>query len=115
MTQNQDTFQILAEPSRRVLLQALLDGEAPVNTLVDVSGMSQPVVSKHLRILREAGLVAVRPVGQRRLYSLKTEPLRGLDEWLEPYRQYWANRLDALEAHLAVSGSAETSRRGEKE
>ena len=101
MMPTQDTFQILAEPSRRVLLQALLGGEAPVNTLVEISGMSQPVVSKHLRILRDAGLVGVRPDGQRRLYSLRTEPLRGLDEWLEPYRQHWSGRLDALEAHLA--------------
>lgn len=101
MQQTQETFQVLAEPSRRVLLEALLGGEAPVNTLVAFSGLSQPVVSKHLRILREAGLVRVRPEGQRRLYSLRAEPLQGLDEWLEPYRRFWSERLDALEAHLA--------------
>ena len=101
MLPTQETFQVLAEPSRRVLLEALLGGEAPVKTLVDVSGMSQPVVSKHLKILREAGLVRVRPEGQRRLYSLRAEPLQGLDEWLKPYREYWSTRLDALEAHLA--------------
>ena len=101
MLQTQDTFQVLAEPSRRVLLEALLGGEAPVNTLVEFSGMSQPVVSKHLKIMREAGLVQVRPEGQKRLYSLRAEPLKGLDEWLEPYRRYWSERLDALEAHLA--------------
>ena len=101
MLQTQDTFQVLAEPSRRVLLEALLGGEAPVNTLVAFSGMSQPVVSKHLKIMREAGLVQVRPEGQKRLYSLRAEPLKGLDEWLEPYRRYWSERLDALEAHLA--------------
>ncbi len=111
MLQSPDTFQILAEPSRRVLLEALLGGEAPVKTLVDVSGMSQPVVSKHLKILREAGLVGMRPEGQRRLYSLRTGPLQGLDEWLEPYRQYWSSRLDALEAHLARTAD----NRGEKE
>ena len=102
MTLAQDTFQIIAEPSRRVLLNALLDGEAPVSELVSISGMSQPVVSKHLKILREAGLVSVRPQGQRRLYSLRAEPLRGLDEWLAPYRAFWSGRLDALETHLAT-------------
>ena len=101
MIPSQETFQVLAEPSRRVLLEALLGGEAPVKQLVNISGMSQPVVSKHLKILREAGLVRVRPEGQRRLYSLRAEPLKGLDEWLEPYREYWTSRLDALEAHLA--------------
>lgn len=101
MIPTQTTFQVLAEPSRRVLLEALLGGEAPVKKLVDVSGLSQPVVSKHLKILRDAGLVRVRPEGQRRLYSLKAEPLKELDQWLEPYREYWTNRLDALEAHLA--------------
>ena len=101
MLQTQDTFQVLAEPSRRVLLEALLGGEAPVNTLVAFSGMSQPVVSKHLKIMREAGLVQVRPEGQKRLYSLRAEPLKGLDERLEPYRRYWSERLDAMEAHIA--------------
>ena len=101
--QNLDTFQTLAEPSRRVLLQALLVGESSVSALVEASGMSQPVVSKHLKILREAGLVDVRPDGQRRLYSLRAEPLRDLDEWLEPYRRFWSERLDALEMHLAES------------
>ena len=101
MNGTQDTFQILAEPSRRALLEVLLHGEAPVKALVDASGMSQPVVSKHLKILREAGLVRVRPEGQRRLYSLRAKPLQDLDTWLEPYRQHWAGRLDALEAHLA--------------
>ena len=70
-----DAFTIISEPSRRVLLSALLGGEAPVNKLVEISGMSQPVVSKHLRVLREAGVVAVRPDGQRRLYRLEGAPL----------------------------------------
>jgi DNA-binding transcriptional ArsR family regulator len=119
MDQSQDTFQILAEPSRRVLLKALLAGELPVNTLVELSGMSQPVVSKHLKILREAGLVDVRPSGQRRLYSLRPEPLRDLDDWLQPYRQYWSDRLDALESHLAAasprSGDAKSKGGGRNE
>ena len=107
MIQSLDTFQTLAEPSRRALLQVLLGGESSVSALVDVSGLSQPVVSKHLKILREAGLVDVRPDGQRRLYSLRAEPLRGLDEWLAPYRRYWTERLDALEMHLAESARLE--------
>lgn len=98
-----ETFAVLSEPNRRTLLASLLAGEQPVSRLVEQTGMSQPVVSKHLRILREAGLVSVRPDGQRRLYRLETEPLVALDAWLAPYRKYWADRLDALEHHLATS------------
>ncbi|MCZ6889192.1 MAG: metalloregulator ArsR/SmtB family transcription factor [Gammaproteobacteria bacterium] len=93
-------FATLAEPSRRLLLDALLDGAKPVNSLVEIIGMSQPVVSKHLRILREAGLVNVKPDGQRRVYSVNPEPLAELDAWLEPYRKFWSEKLDALERHL---------------
>jgi len=94
------TIEVLAEPSRRRILDALREGEEPVNALVDRLVLSQPLVSKHLRVLREAGLVAVRPDGQRRLYRLRTEPLMELDEWLEPYRQLWRASLDKLESHL---------------
>ena len=93
-------FSAVSEPSRRQILDALLTGPQPVNALVKTVGMSQPVVSKHRRILRDAGLVAVRPDGQRRVYSLIPKPLSELDEWLTPYRELWANRLDALAAHL---------------
>jgi DNA-binding transcriptional ArsR family regulator len=93
-------FEILAEPTRRRILDELRQRERPVNDLVDVLGMSQPGVSKHLRILREAGLVDVRRDAQRRLYRLRPEPLREIDDWLEPYRKFWNERLDALEAHL---------------
>lgn len=96
-----ETFTVLAEPNRRRLLAALLGGEQPVSRLVEQTGMSQPVVSKHLRILRESGLVSVRPEGQRRLYRLESAPLEALDSWLAPYRRHWAERLDALERHLA--------------
>ena len=96
-----ETFTVLAEPNRRRLLAVLLDGEQPVSRLVEQTSMSQPVVSKHLRILRESGLVSVRPEGQRRLYRLESAPLEDLDSWLEPYRKHWAERLDALERHLA--------------
>ena len=94
-----ETFEVLAEPNRRRILDLLLV-ERPVGDLVEGTGLSQPAVSKHLRVLREAGLVEVRPVAQRRLYRVRPEPLRALDEWLAPYRRLWSARLDALEAHL---------------
>ena len=93
-------FEILAEPNRRRILDLLRTGERPVGALVDKLDISQPAVSKHLRILREAGLVEVRSEAQRRLYRLRTEPLQALDRWLEPYRLLWASRLDDLERHL---------------
>jgi DNA-binding transcriptional ArsR family regulator len=93
-------FELLAEPNRRRILDLLRDDERPVGDLVTELGLSQPAVSKHLRLLREAGLVAVRADGQRRLYRACPEPLRIVDEWLEPYRRAWSGRLDALEQHL---------------
>jgi DNA-binding transcriptional ArsR family regulator len=93
-------FEVLAEPHRRRILDVLREGERPVGDLVSVLGISQPGVSKHLRVLRDAGLVEVRTDAQRRLYRIRTEPLREIDEWLAPYRAAWAGRLDALEAHL---------------
>ena len=93
-------FEVLVEPRRRRILDLLRGGEQTVGDLVSELGMSQPGVSKHLRILREAGLVKVRADGQRRLYRLRTQPLREIDEWLAPYRASWSNRLDALESHL---------------
>ena len=95
-----NAFHVVAEPSRRQILDALLDGAQPVNAVVERVGMSQPVVSKHLRILKDAGMVSVEPRGQQRLYSLEAEPLMGMLEWLRPYREYWSARFDALEAHL---------------
>jgi DNA-binding transcriptional ArsR family regulator len=93
-------IEVLAEPSRRRLLDALREGEQPVHVLVKRLTLSQPAVSKHLRVLRDAGLVSVRPDGPRRFYRLRTEPLEELDEWLEPYRQLWHTSLDRLEDHL---------------
>jgi DNA-binding transcriptional ArsR family regulator len=93
-------FEVLVEPRRRRILDLLRGGEQTVGDLVSELGMSQPGVSKHLRILREAGLVKVRADGQRRLYRLRTQPLREIDEWLAPYRASWSNRLDVLESHL---------------
>lgn len=93
-------FDVLAEPTRRRILDSLREGERPVNELVHELRLSQPAVSKHLRALREAGLVEVRPAAQRRYYRLRAEPLRELDAWIAPYRRFWEQRLDALEAHL---------------
>jgi len=102
-------FEVLAEPRRRSILDLLRESERSVTDLVDVLGVSQPAVSKHLRVLREAGLVAARSDAQRRLYRLRPEPLRAVDEWLEPYRRLWAASLDALERHLdSMPGGGET-------
>jgi DNA-binding transcriptional ArsR family regulator len=93
-------LEAIAEPTRRRILDAVRAEERSVTELVERLGMSQPGVSRHLRILRNAGLVTVRPDAQRRLYGLRSEPLRELDEWLEPYRTEWSTRLDALSRHL---------------
>ena len=93
-------FDVVADPNRRRILDLLRDGEQPAGDLVAALDVAQPTVSKHLRILREAGLVRVRVDAQRRWYGLRTEGLRELDEWLSPYRELWAGRLDALERHL---------------
>jgi DNA-binding transcriptional ArsR family regulator len=94
------TFDVLAEPARRRILDLLRDEERPVNDLVGRLELSQPGVSKHLKVLRDAGLVEVRREAQRRLYRVRPEPLAEIDEWLAPYRRLWASRLDALERHL---------------
>jgi DNA-binding transcriptional ArsR family regulator len=93
-------FQVLGEPSRQAILGVLRDGEQPVGELVDRLGLSQPAVSKHLRVLKQAGLVEVRPDAQRRLYRIRLQPLAELDDWLEPYRRLWTAHLDQLEDHL---------------
>lgn len=93
-------LEVIAEPRRRDILDLLRQGEQPVGALVDALDLSQPNVSKHLRILREAGLVAARADGRQRVYRVLPEPLAELDAWLEPYRQLWTKRLDDLEARL---------------
>ncbi|MFI6215542.1 ArsR/SmtB family transcription factor [Nocardia brasiliensis] len=93
-------FQVLAEPNRLAILEVLRAGESPVGALVAELGLSQPAVSKHLRVLKEAGLVAVRVDAQRRLYRIRPEPLVELDDWLAPYRRLWNTHLDLLEEHL---------------
>jgi DNA-binding transcriptional ArsR family regulator len=100
-------FEVLAEPNRRRILDLLGPSEHSVGELVERLELSQPAVSKHLRILREAGLVEVRVNAQRRLYRVRPEPLRAIDEWLAPYRQLWAARLDDLERHLDAMDDGE--------
>jgi DNA-binding transcriptional ArsR family regulator len=94
------TFAVLAEPTRRRILDLLRERARPVGELVELLGISQPGVSKHLRVLREADLVSVRTDAQRRWYELSAEPLGEVDAWLAPYRELWSGRLDALETHL---------------
>lgn len=93
-------FEVLADPNRRRILDQLRGGELPVSDLVAVLTVTQPTVSKHLRVLRDAGLVAVRHDAQRRLYRVRPDALREIDAWLAPYRALWTSRLDALERHL---------------
>ena len=95
-----EIFETLADASRRRILELLRAGERPVGVLVGELGMSQPAVSRHLRVLREAGLVKARVDAQRRIYRLRADSLRELDAWLEPYRSLWSGRLDDLEHHL---------------
>ncbi|HEY0032777.1 MAG TPA: metalloregulator ArsR/SmtB family transcription factor [Devosia sp.] len=95
-----EIFAAIADPVRRDLLALLRQGEQPVGTLVEELALPQPNVSKHLKTLREAGLVITRIDGPRRLYSLNPEPLRELEAWLAPYREFWADKLDALGDHL---------------
>jgi DNA-binding transcriptional ArsR family regulator len=93
-------FAVLAEPNRRRILDLIGSAECSVGDLVAELGISQPGVSKHLRVLRDAGLVRSRVDAQRRLYRLRPEPLQQIDEWLAPHRAAWRDRLDALERHL---------------
>src|SRR5919201_2847215 len=93
-------LQVLAEPRRLQILDLLRDREGPVGELVTRLGVSQPAVSKHLRVLRDAGLVEARIDAQRRVYRLQPEMLRELDRWLAPYRALWSGSLDRLEQHL---------------
>jgi DNA-binding transcriptional ArsR family regulator len=102
-------FEVLAEPNRRRILDLLRAGERPVGDLVGELALSQPAVSKHLRVLRQAGLVEVRAEANRRLYRLQPAPLRELDDWLAPYRAFWAGRLDALERHLDVMADTDAN------
>ncbi len=101
------TFEVLAEESRRRILDLLMQGERPVGELVGALSLSQPAVSKHLKVLRDAGLVESRTEAQRRIYRVRAEPLREVDEWLAPYRRRWATHLNALERHLEIMDGEE--------
>lgn len=106
-----DAFQTLADPTRRSIVAALRDGERQVGDLVDAVGIHQSGVSRHLRILHEAGFVAMRPDGQRRLYSLQPAPFRELDRWLAQYRMLWEARLDRFGAALAAKQARRKTRK----
>ena len=109
-------YDAVADPTRRRILDLLRQRERPVNDLVAALGVAQPNVSKHLRALTDVGLVRVRAEGRRRVYTLRPEPLRELDVWLAPYRRFWADRLDDLEAHLdRMDEREDNSTRDERE
>lgn len=96
----ESTFAIIAEPSRRAILSLLASCERSVGDIEDSLNLTQPSVSKHLRVLREAGFVQSRIDAQRRVYRINPEPLKEIDEWLAPFRRFWSARVDALERHL---------------
>ena len=95
-----DPFTIVAEPNRRRILDELAAGECAVGVLVDRLGMSQPTVSKHLKVLRDAGFVSARVDAQQRIYRVEAKPMRELDRWIARYRRFWTGHLDALEDFL---------------
>ena len=103
-------FEVLAEPNRQRILDLLREGERPVGEIVDALGMSQPAVSKPLRVLKDAGLVDVRAEAQRRLYSVRPEPFMELDAWLAAYRRLWEEKLDRLEVLLSEVQTEEEER-----
>ncbi|HEX7855142.1 MAG TPA: metalloregulator ArsR/SmtB family transcription factor [Sphingobium sp.] len=110
----EDAFQVLADMSRRRVIDALAHGERQVNAIVAEIGIHQSGVSRHLRILNEAGFVAVRAEGQRRLYSLKPDRFRELDEWLAQYRGLWEERLDRFGAALDARQKQHNGTRSEE-
>ncbi len=110
----ESSFAIIAEPSRRSILSLLASSERSVGELERRLGMPQPSVSKHLRVLREAGLVEARVEAQRRVYRLRPEPLMEVDAWLEPFRRFWTARIDALERHLDRMEQASGKGKGRK-
>src|SRR5215471_4294574 len=96
----ESVFEIIAEPNRRAILSLLVSSQQSVGEIERQLGMPQPTVSKHLRVLREAGFVEATVDAQRRLYRLKPGPFQELDDWLAPFRQFWSDHIDALERHL---------------
>ena len=96
----ESVFEIIAEPNRRAILNLLVTSQQSVGEIERQLGMPQPTVSKHLRVLREAGFVEARVDAQRRLYRLRPEPFQEMEAWLAPFRLFWSTRMDALERHL---------------
>lgn len=109
-----DLFQTLADPTRRLIVESLLGGERPVNDLVDAVEIHQSGVSRHLRILQEAGFVQVRPDGPQRFYSLRAEPFREIDAWVARYRSLWEARLDRFAAALVRKQKARGAKHREQ-
>jgi DNA-binding transcriptional ArsR family regulator len=104
----ESTFAVVAEPNRRAILSLLLASERSVGQIEDELELSQPSISKHLRVLREAGFVESRVEAQQRFYRLRPEPLMEIDEWLAPFRRFWSKHVDALERHLEKMDKAPT-------
>ena len=112
----ESAFTVLAEPSRRAILTLLASGERSVGDLESALDLSQPSVSKHLRVLRDAGFVEVTIDAQRRVYRIRPEPLQEVDAWMAPFRRYWSARVDALERHLdRIATSTRTKRQSRKQ
>jgi DNA-binding transcriptional ArsR family regulator len=109
-----DSFQALGDPTRRRIVETLRAGESEVGALVDRAGIHQSGVSRHLRILHDAGFVTMRPDGQRRLYSLRPEPFRALDAWLAAYRGLWERHLDRFGAALEKRRHGQSTQRGRR-
>ena len=106
-----NAFETLADPTRRQIVETLRRGEQQVNHIVELLAIHQSGVSRHLRILRDVGFVRVRPEGQRRLYSLRPEPFRELETWVDSYRSLWEARLDRFGAALAKTQNTSAARR----
>lgn len=107
----ESVFEVIAEPNRRAILSLLAGSEQSVGEIERRLRMSQPTVSKHLRVLRNAGFVESTVDAQRRLYRLRPEPLQEIDDWLEPFRRFWSAHVDALERHLDRMEKAEKAKR----
>ena len=110
----ESVFEIVAEPNRRAILSLLASSEQSVGEIERQLGMTQPTVSKHLRVLREAGFVEATVDAQRRLYRLKTQPIREIDDWLAQFRRFWSAHVDALERHLDRMHPAATKKEAQK-
>jgi DNA-binding transcriptional ArsR family regulator len=112
----ESAFTVLAEPSRRAILTLLASGERSVGDLESALNLSQPSVSKHLRVLRDAGFVEATIDAQRRVYRIRPEPLQEVDAWMAPFRRYWSARVDALERHLdRIATPTRTTRQSRKQ